>query len=88
MAGRGPSLRRRHRQFDPNDRLQTRPTRRLAEPNDPAQIVVIGERQRLDAQFNRLPHQNFRCRGPIKQRESGVAVKLGVRGHGVPEQNP
>ena len=53
---------------------------RLGEAHDPVEAVVVGDRQRVEAEPGRLGGQFFGVRSPVEEREVRVAVQLGVRG--------
>ena len=53
---------------------------RFGEAHHPVEAVVVGERQRLEAEARRLFDQLFGVRRPVEEAEVRVAVQLGV-GH-------
>jgi hypothetical protein len=65
MAGQASGLRRLESYLQTHDRLDAGLSRRPAEPHDPTQVVVIRQRQRLDAELHRLSNQDFRRGGAV-----------------------
>ncbi len=51
---------------------------RLGEADDPVEPVVVGQRQRAEAQAGGLLRQLLGVAGPVEEAEVGVAVQLGV----------
>ena len=64
--------------------------RRLGEAHHPVEAVVVGERERVEAEPGSLCDQLFWMGGPVEKAEVGVDVQLGVAGplsHGRPAQS-
>ena len=68
------------RQLAAGDGLQPDAARDVGEDERAAQVVVVGERQRVQAELHRPLGELVGMRGPVQEREPRVAVQLGVRG--------
>ncbi len=67
-----------HREFGAHDAVDPRFRRRLRERDDPAELVVVGERERAVAERLRARDERFGGRRTVEQRERGVAVEFDV----------
>ena len=68
-----------HGQLGARDRLDAAVARRLCEGERAAQVVVIGQRERLEAELRGLQGELLGLGGAVQERERRVAVQLGVR---------
>jgi hypothetical protein len=68
------------RELNSNDRAQPSVFCRCCESPRPAQVIVIGERERAEAEFDRAFHEPLRVRRAVEQRKRGMAMQLGVHG--------
>ena len=64
--------------LDADDRPDPRLLRRGGETHDAVQPVVVGDREPGEAQLGRPLGHVLDGRGPVEEREVGVAVELGV----------
>jgi hypothetical protein len=60
------------------DRGHLQGLRRLGEPDDPVEAVVVGDGQGGQVQSRRLLDQLLGMRGAVEEAEVGVAVQLGI----------
>ena len=68
-----------HRDLRPQDRLESGGAGRPAEAHGPAQVVVVGERQRRDPELGRPLDQDLRRGRAVEQGKGRMAVQFGVR---------
>ena len=61
-----------------DDRRQLRLARRGGEAHDAAELVVVGDRERGEAELLRARDERLGKRGAVEEREGGVGVELGV----------
>ena len=68
-----------HGQLGAGDRPHAAVARRLCEDERAAQVVVVGQRERLEAELGGLQGELIGLGGAVQERERRVAVQLGVR---------
>ena len=64
-----------------DDRRQLRFARRGGEADDASELVVVGDRERGEAELLRARDERLGERGAVEEREGGVGVELGVGNH-------
>ena len=77
-----------HGDLGADDALERTAVARLREGDDAAQLIVIGERERVVAELHRAIDELVGMRRAIEERERGVAVQLDVRTARVQSYHP